>query len=96
METIINDPITTLIMEIKLLASIEINDTSTSKNFYNTFQFKFTPLNDIYGTLVIVPKGLKSVVLNNISIKYDRTNGFSPSSYSVRIPFNVNQAKGIV
>lgn len=75
------------------LASIEMNDTSTSKNFYNTFQFKFTPLNDIYGTLVIVPKGFKSLVLNNISIKYDRTNGFSPSSYSVRIPFNVNQAK---
>lgn len=75
------------------LASIEINDNSTSKNFYNTFQFKFTPLNDIYGTLIIVPKGFKSLVLNNISIKYDRTNGFSPSSYSVRIPFNVNQAK---
>lgn len=75
------------------LASIEINDTSTSKNFYNAFQFKFTPLNDIYGTLIIVPKGLKSLVLNNISIKYDRTNGFGPSSYSVRIPFNVNQAK---
>lgn len=75
------------------IASIEINDNSTSKNFYNTLQFKFTPLNDIYGTLVIVPKGFKSLVINNLSIKYDRTIGFSPSSYSVRIPFNVNQAK---
>jgi len=75
------------------LASVEIKDTSVSKNFYNTFQFKFTPLNDIYGTLVIVPKGFKSLVINNLSIKYDRTLGFSPSSYTVRVPFNVNQAK---
>ena len=75
------------------LASIVINDTSTSKNFYNTLQFKFTPVNDIYGTLVIVPKGFKSLVLNNLSVKYDRTNGYSPSSYTVRVPFNVNQAK---
>jgi hypothetical protein len=75
------------------LASIEITDNSVSKNFYNTFQFKFTPVNDIYGTLIIVPKGFKSLVINNLSIKYDRTNGFSPASYTVRVPFNVNQAK---
>ena len=75
------------------LASIEINDNSISKNFYNTLQFKFTPVNDIYGTIVIVPKGFKSLAINNLSIKYDRTNGFSPTSYTVRVPFNVNQAK---
>ena len=42
---------------------------------------------------MIVPKGFKSLVINNLSIKYDRTNGFSPTSYTVRVPFNVNQAK---
>jgi hypothetical protein len=31
------------------------------------------------------------MVLNKISIQLDKTQGFSPNSYTVRVPFNVNQ-----
>jgi hypothetical protein len=75
------------------LANLTISDKTTSKNFHNNLQFKFTPLNDIFGTLVIVPNNVKSIIINKLSIVCDRTNGFSPSSYTVRVPFNVDQPK---
>ncbi len=74
------------------LADIVISDATTRKNFIKTLQFKFTPLNDLYGTLVIVPRYFNTLIINNLSIKPNQTNGFSLSSYTVRIPFNVNQA----
>jgi hypothetical protein len=75
------------------LASLKISDQVTSKNYHNNLKFKFTPTNDLYGTLVIVPRNLKSVIINKLSIVYDRTKGFSPSSYTVRVPFDVDQPK---
>jgi hypothetical protein len=74
------------------LADIVISDATTRKNFIKTLQFKFTPSNDLYGTLVIVPRYLNTLIINNLSIKPNQTSGFSLSSYTVRIPFNVNQA----
>lgn len=75
---------------VKLVDFI-INDNSTNKNFSNLIQYKFSPKNDLYGTLVIVPRGFNSLILGNLSIKLDKTVGFSPTSYTARIPFNVDQ-----
>lgn len=74
-----------------LLANLKVNDLITSKNFINTLKFKFTPKNDLYGTLLIVPRGIDSLILNNISIKQDKVDGFSYNSYTIRVPFNVDQ-----
>lgn len=74
-----------------LLANIQVKDLIVSKNFKNTLKFKFTPLNDIYGTLVIVPRGFDSVILNNISLQQDKVDGYSYNSYTIRVPFRVDQ-----
>lgn len=73
------------------LARLIISDKISNKNFYKPIQFKFRPLNDLYGTLVIVPRNVNSIVLSSVSIQLDKTTGFSPNSYTVRVPFNVNQ-----
>ena len=74
-----------------LLANIQVKDSIISKNFNNTLKFKFTPLNDIYGTLVVVPRGFDSVILNNISLQQDKVDGYSYNSYTIRVPFRVDQ-----
>jgi hypothetical protein len=73
------------------LGGLSFDKNTRGMNFHNTIQFKFTPRNDLYGTLVIVPRGMNSVVINNLSIKLDKTEGFSLNSYTVRVPFDVNQ-----
>lgn len=73
-----------------LLGDLSISDRVTSRNFGETINFKFGVLNDLYGTLVIVPSGMNSVALSDVSIKLDNTEGYSPSSYTTRILFPVN------
>jgi hypothetical protein len=51
----------------------------------------FTPLNDYYGTLVIVPYNC-NVILANISMKNYGDHGFSPDAIEVQLPFPVNVA----
>lgn len=74
-----------------LLANLQVPDAVISKNFNNTLKFKFTPLNDLYGTLVIVPRGADSIVLNNISLQQDKVDGYNYNSYTIRVPFSVDQ-----
>jgi hypothetical protein len=74
-----------------LLADITINEKTTGKNFISPVQFRFTPLNDIYGSLVIVPRNLNKCIVSNISIQLDSTYGFSLNSYTTRTIFNVDQ-----
>jgi hypothetical protein len=73
------------------LGSVSITEHTKYKNFNKTLEFKFNPLNDLYGTVVVVPRGFNSVVINNLSIKLDKTEGFGPNSYTVRVPFPVDQ-----
>jgi hypothetical protein len=73
------------------IADLVVSDKITFKNFHNTIKFKFKPKNDIYGTLIIVPRGFDNLIINNLSIKSDKTTGFSPNTYTVRVPFNINQ-----
>lgn len=74
------------------VADLNIGSGATEKNFGNPIEFKFVPKNDIYGTLIIVPSGFTSLVINNLSIKPNKVPGFSPSSYTTRVLFPVNQA----
>ena len=74
------------------IADFTIDDkNSTSKNFLAPLQFKFTPLNDLYGSLVVVPRNLNKCVISNISVQLDYNYGFSPNSYTTRTIFNVDQ-----
>jgi hypothetical protein len=73
-----------------LLGDLSISDRVTSRNFGETINFKFGVLNDLYGTLVVVPSGMNVIALSDVSIKLDNTSGYSPSSYTTRILFPVN------
>lgn len=73
------------------LADLLISDEVKNKNYNAKVQFKFTPTNDLYGTLVIVPRKFNKLSISNLSIKLDKTPGFSATSYTTRIPFNVDQ-----
>src|ERR1035437_9526389 len=53
--------------------------------------FFYTPKNDSYGTLVIVPYTCE-VYLKNISFRVYGDDGFSPDLFITRIPWSVNIA----
>jgi hypothetical protein len=73
------------------LGEIVVTDTVSSRIFSDPQQLFFTPLNDYYGTLVIVPVNCE-VILGNISLKNYGDYGFSPQSAVVQIPFPINIA----
>lgn len=66
-----------------------INNTP-SININNLFNF-FTPQNDLYGTLVIVPQFCQ-IYLENISIRVYGDDGFSPDVFTTRIPWDISVA----
>ena len=51
----------------------------------------FTPSNDYYGTLVVVPVNCE-VLLSNVSLKNYGDSGYSPDTTIVQIPFPINVA----
>jgi hypothetical protein len=59
-------------------------------NFNNLIAF-FTPQNDLYGTLVVVPR-LCQAYIRGISFRVYGDDGFSPDAYSTRIPWPVSVA----
>ncbi len=63
---------------------------STQVNFDNIVNF-FVPQNDLYGTLVVVPKLCQSYI-ESISFRVYGDDGFSPDVFSTRIPWNVSVA----
>lgn len=71
------------------LGEVSTSDKTTQKYFNTTQYIYFTPANDYFGTLVVVPKKC-SPTLANISLKVYGDNGFSPDANDIRIPFEVN------
>jgi hypothetical protein len=63
----------------------------TTRFFSDAQEMTFTPINDYYGTLVIVPY-LCDVTLANVSMKNYGDYGFSPGAVSIEFPFPVNVA----
>ena len=60
---------------------------SSTVNFNDLVGF-FTPQNDLYGTLVVVPS-LCQAYIKNISFRVYGDDGFSPDAFSTRIPWSI-------
>jgi hypothetical protein len=60
-------------------------------NNFNRQVFFFTPKNDLFGTLVIVPKKCQPF-LKNISLRVYGDDGFSPDVFISRIPWPISVA----
>ena len=73
------------------IADLYIDLPVTAQNFQTPLEFKFTPTNTIRGTLVVVPSGFSSMIINNLSLKLNTTPGFSPQSYTTTVTFPINQ-----
>ena len=73
------------------LGNIATSDKVAIKYFNGTQTMFFTPLNDYFGTLVIVPYHC-NVTLANVSLKLYGDHGFSPDDVFVRIPFETQYA----
>ena len=61
---------------------------NSSLNIENQFYF-FTPQNDFYGTLVIVPKYCQSYI-SNLSVRVYGDDGFSPDVFITRVPWQIS------
>jgi hypothetical protein len=72
------------------LATLNADVAGNLNNFYNQIFF-YTPKNDLYGTLVIVPYKCE-VYLKNISFRVYGDDGFSPDLFITRIPWLVSIA----
>lgn len=72
------------------IATITASANMSSVNIDNLFNF-FTPQNDLFGTLVIVPQFCQ-MYLENVSIRVYGDDGFSPDSFTTRIPWNISVA----
>ena len=73
------------------IGEIIVSDQVPTRTFSNVQQLFFTPLNDYYGTLVIVPY-LCEVTIANLSIQNYGDHGFSPGAIEVQLPFPINVA----
>lgn len=71
------------------IGDISTKDKIEIKKFNGTQQIFFTPAEDYYGTLVIVPTRC-NVTLSELSLKIYGDYGFSPDILFIRIPFPVN------
>jgi hypothetical protein len=70
------------------LGEISCTEAVTTKYFKDTQQLYFTPSDDYYGTLVIVPTKCH-VTLSNLSMKVYGDFAFSPDVLVIRAPFSV-------
>jgi hypothetical protein len=66
------------------------NNGNSIVNFDKVLTF-FTPQNDLYGTLVIVPK-LCNAYIKDISFRVYGDDGFSPDVFTTRIPWSISVA----
>ena len=73
------------------IGEINVTDPIASKVFSDVQRMYFTPRNDYYGTLVIVPYQC-NITLTNLSMVNYGDYGFSPGGAEVQIPFPVNVA----
>lgn len=70
------------------IGSVSTDDPINTKYFNQTQRLFFTPENDYFGTIVIVPKHC-NVILSNISLKVYGDHGFSPDVLVIQVPFSV-------
>lgn len=70
------------------VAELESVTSGISSENFDDQIFFFTPKNDIYGTLVIVPYRCNAVI-KNISFRVYGDDGFSPDVFTARIPWTV-------
>ena len=75
---------------IKVASLIANQQGKSSVNIDQQMTF-FIPTNDLYGTLVIVPK-LCQAYIKNISFRVYGDDGFSPDTFISRIPWDVSVA----
>jgi hypothetical protein len=74
-----------------LIGEIISNNNLPVQYFQTPQTLFFTPLNDYYGTLVIVPYHC-NITLSNVSFGLYGDNGFSPDVLFIRVPFPVDSA----
>jgi hypothetical protein len=72
------------------LGTIQANQYGTNLVADNQIFF-FTPVNDLYGTLVVVPYRCQAY-LKGISFRVYGDSGFSPDVFSTRVPWGVSVA----
>ena len=72
------------------LSTIIADNNLTSQNIDSNIQF-FTPANDLYGTLVLVPYRCQAYI-KNISVRVYGDDSFSPDVYSIRVPWPITSA----
>lgn len=73
------------------IGEISVTDAIRTKVFSDVQKMFFTPMNDYYGTLVIVPYQC-NVTLTNLSFVNYGDYGFSPGGAGVQVPFPINVA----
>jgi hypothetical protein len=71
------------------IAALTVSDSLTNKHFGEKQMFFFTPKEDYYGTLLVVPYKC-NVTLSDTSLKIYGDYGFSPDVLFTKIPFKVN------
>lgn len=74
-----------------LLGELITKDNVSIKYFQGKQQLFFTPANDYFGTLVIVPYHCNPT-LSDVSLKAYGDYGFSPDSLVISIPFDIRAA----
>ncbi len=72
------------------IAEIDATQSGSVADFTDSYTF-YTPQNDFYGTLVVVPT-LCNAYLKDISIGVYGDDGFSPDIYSTKIPWPIRVA----
>jgi len=71
------------------IGEVATREETTTKTFKDKQMLFFTPSNDYYGTLVIVPTDC-NVTLSELSLKVYGDYGFSPDILFSKIPFRIN------
>lgn len=72
------------------IAEIDATQSSSIADFTDTYAF-YTPQNDLYGTLVLVPTKCNAYI-KNISFRVHGDDGFSADSFTTRIPWPISVA----
>lgn len=73
------------------VGELSVTDNISYKKFKEKQMFFFTPTDDYYGTLIIVPYQC-NVTLSEFSLQVYGDYGFSPDVLSTKIPFKINMA----
>lgn len=71
------------------IGDISTKEQTTFKTFKDKQYLFFTPNEDYYGTIVIVPKNC-NITISDVSLKVYGDYGFSPDVLVTKVPFRVN------